>query len=141
MQDTEYTKKDLSIQCIQYIVHGFIIARGTHSSFQRNSMGIFFWCSRNSCFVCSIPFFVISFIFFTFDNILYAQKHHSRSKLISLRLKNHINIRLQLQIADYHISLFIIYKRLRLQSMQNTDLINPCNRGTKPNSSLLLTRS
>lgn len=87
------------------------------------------------------PFFVISFIFFTFDNILYAQKHHSRSKLISLRLKNHINIRLQLQIADYHISLFIIYKRLRLQSMQNTDLINPCNRGTKPNSSLLLTRS
>lgn len=97
MQDTEYTKKDLSIQCIQYIMfvtlYMGLLLQEEHILHFRETQWVFSSDVRETLVLFAVcPFFVISFIFFTFDNILYAQKHHSRSKLISLRLKNHINI-------------------------------------------------
>lgn len=92
MQDTEYTKKALSIQCIQYIMfvtlYKGLLLQEEHILNFRETQWVFSSDVRETLVLFAVcPFFVISFIFFTFDSILYAQKHHSRSKLIPCVLR------------------------------------------------------
>lgn len=93
MQDIEYIKKDLSIQCIQYVMfvtlYMCLLLQEEHILHFRETQWVFSSdVSETLVLFAVFPFFVIYFKKnFTFDNILYAQKHPRRLKMVPCVLR------------------------------------------------------
>lgn len=84
MQDTEYTKKDLIIQCIQYVMfvtlYMCLLLQEEHILHFKETQWVFSSDARKTLVLFAVFLFFVIYLKknFTFDNILYAQKHHSR---------------------------------------------------------------
>lgn len=93
MQDIEYIKKDLSIQCIQYVMfvtlYMCLLLQEEQILHFRETQWVFSSdVSETLVLFAVFPFFVIYFLKnFTFDNILYAQKHPRRLKMVPCVLR------------------------------------------------------
>lgn len=117
-----------------YIVHGFIIAKGTNSSFHRSSMGIFFlmlakllFCWQYFLSSSFTLFFSLLIIFFMLKSIIVDQSRF---------LASQESYKLWVAIANSWLPYqFYLQTFVFTIDAKNTDWINPCNWGTKPNSS------
>lgn len=91
MQDIEYIKKDLSIQCIQYVMfvtlYMCLLLQEEQILHFRETQWVF---SFDVSETLVLYFLSSSFTLkknFTFDNILYAQKHPRRLKMVPCVLR------------------------------------------------------